>query len=80
MPQLSEAQRQRLLTCVHDATYGLLNGSMILPVMISFTSIIFTHPAFQHYMPFLVKLVLASSVVHQGKRFRLRRDGIEQCG
>lgn len=40
--------------------YGLLNIVILIPLMISFAQIIFRDPAFQSYMPQLVKLVLTS--------------------
>ena len=48
-----------------DIMYGIINSIMCLPVMISFTSIIFRDPAFAIYLPKLVKLVLFSSMIHQ---------------
>ena len=48
-----------------DAIYGCVNGVMVIPVMISFTSIIFRNQAFEAIMPSLVKLVLFSSMLHQ---------------
>lgn len=52
-------------TFVSDVIYGCVNSVMCIPVMISFTSIIFRDPAFAPYLPKLVKLVLFSSAVHQ---------------
>ena len=66
MIPLSQEVKAKGYKYLHDAMYGMLNGVMILPVMISFTSIIFTHPSFDGHMTALVKLVLASSLVHQG--------------
>ena len=48
-----------------DSLYGFVNGVMVIPVMISFTSIIFRNQAFEAYMPSLIKLVLFSSMLHQ---------------
>lgn len=48
-----------------DSLYGLVNGVMVIPVMISFTSIIFRNKAYESVMPSLVKLVLFSSMLHQ---------------
>ena len=45
--------------------YGVINGILLIPVSISFTSIIYSDPFFQPYLPQLVKLVLFSSLVHQ---------------
>ena len=48
-----------------DVLYGCVNAIMCVPVMISFTSIIFRDPAFAPHLPQLVKLVLFSSMIHQ---------------
>ena len=48
-----------------DGLYGCINGVVIIPISISFTSIIFRDQAFHHILPVLTKLVLFSSVVHQ---------------
>ena len=45
--------------------YGLINASIVLPVLMSFSSIIYRHPAFAPYMPVLVKLTVFSGIVHQ---------------
>jgi len=50
---------------VLPALYGVINGILLIPVSISFTSIIFSDAFFQPYLPLLVKLVLFSSMVHQ---------------
>ena len=44
---------------------GLLTSTMMIPVMLSFTSIIFRDQVFADYMPLLIKLVLCSAFVHQ---------------
>jgi SulP family sulfate permease len=51
--------------CSLDALYGLINAILVIPVNISFASIIFRDPFFQPYLPSLVNLVLFSSAVHQ---------------
>jgi SulP family sulfate permease len=48
-----------------DVLYGCINTLMVIPVSISFCSIIFRDAAFAPYLPFLVKLVLFSSAIHQ---------------
>jgi SulP family sulfate permease len=48
-----------------DVLYGCINTLMVIPVSISFCSIIFRDAAFVPYLPFLVKLVLFSSAIHQ---------------
>ena len=41
-------------TPMSDGIYGFVNSVMCIPVMISFTSIIFRDPAFAPYLPRLV--------------------------
>ena len=48
-----------------DALLGIINSTIIIPVSISFTAIIYRDQAFATYIPLLVKLVLFSSAVHQ---------------
>jgi len=45
--------------------YGLINATIVLPVLMSFGSIIYRDQAFAPYMPVLVKLTLVSGIVHQ---------------
>lgn len=45
--------------------YGIINSVMIIPVTISFCSIIYRDKEFEEYLPRLVKLVLFSSMIHQ---------------
>jgi MFS superfamily sulfate permease-like transporter len=45
--------------------YGIINATIVMPVIMSFGSIIYRNEAFQPYMPVLIKLTLASAVVHQ---------------
>lgn len=45
--------------------YGLINATIILPVLMSFGSIIYRDQAFAPYIPVLVKMTLVSGVVHQ---------------
>lgn len=45
--------------------YGMVNGVMLIPIAVSFCSIIFRHTAYQHHIQYLVRLVLFSSLVHQ---------------
>ena len=45
--------------------YGLINAAVVLPVMMSFGTIIYHDEAFSPYLPTLIKLTLVSSVVHQ---------------
>jgi MFS superfamily sulfate permease-like transporter len=45
--------------------YGLINATIVIPIVISFTSIIYRDRAFANYMPTLVKLVVISGMMHQ---------------
>jgi len=45
--------------------YGLINSTIVLPVLISFGSIIYHDDFFRPYMPLLVKLTVVSGTVHQ---------------
>lgn len=45
--------------------FGLINTFMVVPVSVSFCSIIFRDDIFNAYLPSLVKLVLFSSAIHQ---------------
>jgi len=47
------------------ALYGLINATIVLPVLMSFGAIIYRDEAFSPYMPVLVKLTLVSGIVHQ---------------
>ncbi|MGH7955274.1 MAG: hypothetical protein ACREOZ_04865, partial [Gloeomargaritales cyanobacterium] len=46
-------------------TYGLINAAIVLPVFMSFGTIIYSDSAFAPYLPVLVKLTIISSAVHQ---------------
>jgi MFS superfamily sulfate permease-like transporter len=45
--------------------YGLINATIVLPVIMSFGNIIYSNEAFAPYSPVLIKLTLISGVVHQ---------------
>jgi len=45
--------------------YGIINATVVLPVMMSFATIIYHDKVFEAYLPILIKLTLISSVVHQ---------------
>eukprot|EP00977_Amphora_coffeiformis_P010346 scaffold2418_cov175-Amphora_coffeaeformis.AAC.2 len=45
--------------------YGLINATIVLPVLMSFASIIYRDQAFAPAMPTLTKLTLVSGMVHQ---------------
>lgn len=45
--------------------YGLINAIIVLPVLMSFGSIIFNDAFFRPYLPILVKLTVVSGAVHQ---------------
>jgi MFS superfamily sulfate permease-like transporter len=48
-----------------SALYGLVNASIVLPVLMSFASIVYRDPAYRPHLPGLTRLVLASGLVHQ---------------
>ena len=50
---------------IKGIAFGVINGIMVVPVMISFCSIIFRNNAYAEFQPSLVKLVLFSSAIHQ---------------
>lgn len=50
---------------VISALYGLINVTIILPVLISFGTIIYKDKAFEEYLPVLIKLTVFSGAVHQ---------------
>lgn len=45
--------------------YGIINATIVMPVIMSFGSIIYRNEAFRPYMPVLIKLTLFSGTVHQ---------------
>lgn len=45
--------------------YGLINAAIVLPVLMSFGSIIYRDEVFKPYMPVLIKLTVVSGMVHQ---------------
>ncbi|GMH66632.1 hypothetical protein TrRE_jg3033 [Triparma retinervis] len=45
--------------------YGMINAAVVLPVMMSFGTIIYHDPVYSPYLPTLIKLTLVSSMVHQ---------------
>ncbi|KAL4117578.1 hypothetical protein PRIC2_011566 [Phytophthora ramorum] len=45
--------------------YGVVNSIRAIPTMYGYAAIIFSHPAFRHYMPALSKIVIFSSALHQ---------------
>ena len=48
-----------------NVLYGMINASIVLPVLLSFASIIYQDAFFTPFMPVLVKLTLTSGIVHQ---------------
>lgn len=48
-----------------DGLYGIINGILVIPISISFTTIIFRHDYYQFALPTLIKLVIFSSMIHQ---------------
>ncbi|CBN77831.1 conserved unknown protein [Ectocarpus siliculosus] len=49
---------------VRGLAYGMVNGILLPPVMVSFAAMIFRDPAFTPHLPRLVKLVMFSGAVH----------------
>ena len=45
--------------------YGMINATIVTPVLMSFASIIYRDNAFAPYMPVLVRLTMVSGIVHQ---------------
>lgn len=52
-------------SCAVSVVYGAINAIIVLPILMSFGSIIYRDDAFAPYMPVLVKLTIVSGVVHQ---------------
>ena len=62
MQRMKGINAQNLL---HSVLFGCINGIMCIPIMISFTSIIFRDDAYREALPSLVKIVLFSCMIHQ---------------
>lgn len=45
--------------------YGMINATIVIPVVMSFGNIIYQDARFQPYTPVLIKLTMVSGVVHQ---------------
>lgn len=45
--------------------FGVINATIVIPVVMSFGNIIYQNTAFAPYMPVLIKLTMVSGVVHQ---------------
>lgn len=45
--------------------YGMINATIVIPVVMSFGNIIYQDASFQPYIPTLIKLTMVSGVVHQ---------------
>ena len=50
---------------VISALYGLINVAIVLPVLMSFGTIIYNDKTFEPYLPVLLKLTVLSGTVHQ---------------
>ncbi|CAB9506105.1 solute carrier family 26 [Seminavis robusta] len=64
--------RRRSGSSPHETTsfslcvlYGVINATIVLPVLMSFGSIIYRDEAFRPYLNVLIKLTVVSGVVHQ---------------
>ncbi|EDQ92088.1 uncharacterized protein MONBRDRAFT_22902 [Monosiga brevicollis MX1] len=62
VPSRALSPRQRLLV---GLLYGCINSIILIPVLISFAQIIFRDPYYKESMPYLIKLVILSSSIHQ---------------
>jgi hypothetical protein len=58
----NDQPHQNIRLCI---LYGIINATIILPVLMSFTSIIYRDNAFGPYMNGLTKLTIVSGIVHQ---------------
>lgn len=45
--------------------YGIINATIVIPVVLTFTTIIYSHPIYHPYLPILTQCTLFSSIVHQ---------------
>ena len=63
--RMQRTRSQGIQDIIHSVLFGSINAIMCIPVMISFTSIIFRDDAFREVLPSLVKIVLFSCMVHQ---------------
>ncbi|CAJ1969406.1 unnamed protein product [Cylindrotheca closterium] len=59
---IDEPPRNPAWICV---LFGVINASIVIPVVMSFGNIIYQNAAFAPYMPVLIKLTMVSGVVHQ---------------
>lgn len=48
-----------------NVLYGIINATIVIPVVMSFGNIIYQDARFQPYTPVLIKLTMVSGVVHQ---------------
>lgn len=60
----SQPQQARNPPCV-SILFGLVNTSIVLPIIMSFGSIIYQHEFFRPYLSILMKLTVISGAVHQ---------------
>ena len=59
------SRMDRLEKLIHPILFGTINAIMCVPVMISFTSIIFQDQAYREVLPSLIKIMLFSCMIHQ---------------
>lgn len=69
-PSLSQDETESPFPEIHTPAiisimYGLINAVIVLPVLMSFGSIIYRDEAFAPYLPVLIKLTVVSGMVHQ---------------
>ena len=62
--KLSQPRQAQNLPCI-SILFGLVNSSIVLPIIMSFGSIIYQHEFFRPYLSILMKLTVISGAVHQ---------------
>ena len=62
---LSRMKPVEVQSLLHSVLFGCINAVMCIPVMISFTSIIFRDDAYHQVLPSLIKILLFSCMIHQ---------------
>ncbi|KAG7382232.1 DnaJ sub B member 9 [Phytophthora pseudosyringae] len=64
-PEVSSYSAHPVSRFANSLMYGVVNSIRAIPTVYGYAAIIFSHPAFLHYMPALSKLVIFSSAIHQ---------------
>ena len=63
--ELEKTDQEEANSFAISIMYGLINATIVLPVLMSFGAIIYQDEAFNPYMNILIKLTVTSGVVHQ---------------